>query len=928
IPVSAVRLSAVLENRSVTLGPSQIHLETGVVSLDGTIDFKDMFPDGFTGPAKGPETIKYDLGARQDTLTLSSLGLSADTLAGNLIVNARLTGKGVIPGDISARMTTDMKATKLTSPYLDAPQDISLRTRTEITGDHLRLTELTLNGPGVSGSGEGRLDMPGFKPESITASGRLRFDIPDLSVPASVFGQAAEGSARAVLTAHGPLLSPEFSLDLETEEIQVRGIRWDALAAGMRLKDRVVHINRMIAEQHKGSLRAEGTISAAPPYDLDLTATLANLDLAHLLPGMDIHGELSGNVSASGNAGQPILASELSVGGAGIQDISLGDLATAIRFSEDVLTLTRAELRQGNNRVSAIGSLRVTDQLMDIRITAPAIDLTSLGFATAAGISEGSLSVDLAAEGPVAAPAIKGKISAADTRLSGAPELAGNVEADFRISGPITDPSQLNAEVRVSRGSLHHQGQPLIRISDARASLAEGRINIPSVPVHVLKQGTLTLSARGGLDGRLTADASGQLPIALVTSFAEGVSRADGDVNVSLTARGNIRAPELAGTLDFAGMTLGLDILEEPIQDITGRIRLSPETVHIDPITGRLAEGRFQLAGQVSLTEGAVQDVAITLDARQLPIDIPQTLSLVLNSRVTLTGTPGRADLSGQVEILEGRYYKDVDLNLVDLATRKTRKIQPDVRGQGPDFLKCISLNINVKRREPLLVDNNLAYLSISPDLTLRGTARSPALAGRAVVDEGTITFQRAVFQVTRGTVDFVNPYKIAPEIDVTAETTIRSWTITLTVSGTPDDLHLAFSSDPSESDADILSLIALGKTTREVGRGEGTGQLVSAGKAAKMVTGPLGEKLQEATGLDEVDISMDDTDGAAGVHVSLGADLSRQLSIAYGVDIRDGETVQKVTTYYKLLEHLLMSGYQDTGGRFGGELKYRMEFR
>ena len=50
--------------------------------------------------------------------------------------------------------------------------------------------------------------------------------------------------------------------------------------------------------------------------------------------------------------------------------------------------------------------------------------------------------------------------------------------------------------------------------------------------------------------------------------------------------------------------------------------------------------------------------------------------------------------------------------------------------------------------------------------------------------------------------------------------------------------------------------------------------------------------------------------------------------SVSYGVDISNGETVQTVTTSYKLLEHLLISSFQDTSGKLGGELKYRLEFR
>jgi translocation and assembly module TamB len=87
---------------------------------------------------------------------------------------------------------------------------------------------------------------------------------------------------------------------------------------------------------------------------------------------------------------------------------------------------------------------------------------------------------------------------------------------------------------------------------------------------------------------------------------------------------------------------------------------------------------------------------------------------------------------------------------------------------------------------------------------------------------------------------------------------------------------------------------------------------------------------MKDATGMDYLEIKPNDVDnkGNSGVNVVVGKELSRQMMVKYGVDVRDGETVQRVTTDYKLLENLLMSGFQDTGGAFGGEIKYRLEFR
>jgi translocation and assembly module TamB len=83
-------------------------------------------------------------------------------------------------------------------------------------------------------------------------------------------------------------------------------------------------------------------------------------------------------------------------------------------------------------------------------------------------------------------------------------------------------------------------------------------------------------------------------------------------------------------------------------------------------------------------------------------------------------------------------------------------------------------------------VDNNLARMEIVPDLKFTGTVGRPVVSGRAAVSEGEIIFRRKTFTVTRGVVDFINPYKIEPYLDLSAEANIRQWEVTLSLSGPP----------------------------------------------------------------------------------------------------------------------------------------------
>jgi autotransporter translocation and assembly factor TamB len=229
------------------------------------------------------------------------------------------------------------------------------------------------------------------------------------------------------------------------------------------------------------------------------------------------------------------------------------------------------------------------------------------------------------------------------------------------------------------------------------------------------------------------------------------------------------------------------------------------------------------------------------------------------------------------------------------------------------------------------MVDNNLALLSIRPQLTLTGTADNPLLNGRAEVTEGTVTYRNTEFEVIKGVVDFVNPYRIEPEVDIKAEAEIRKWSITLSVTGGPENLNFQLSSNPPEQDADIVSLLAMGKTTRELADGSGGGASTEE-MLANLVADELSKKIKQGTGLDIVEVEYRnngaEAEDAEEVRVTVGKELSRRLTVKYGVERKSGEMVQQSTGIYKLLENLSLNAFQDTEGDFGGEMRYRLEFR
>jgi autotransporter translocation and assembly factor TamB len=223
-----------------------------------------------------------------------------------------------------------------------------------------------------------------------------------------------------------------------------------------------------------------------------------------------------------------------------------------------------------------------------------------------------------------------------------------------------------------------------------------------------------------------------------------------------------------------------------------------------------------------------------------------------------------------------------------------------------------------------------MANLQIAPDLKISGTLARPVLSGRAQVVDGEVIFRRKAFTVKRGVVDFINPYKIEPNLDILAEAPIRQWQVSLALTGPPDQLVFKLSSNPPESENDILSLILLGRTGSELAQGERGGRTTTQQMLAALIATAWGEDVKKRSGVDILEVETgagDDSESADRLQVTVGKKLSRRLTLKYEVESGDEELVQRAVSDYRFLEHLLASGFQDSTGKYGGELLFRIEF-
>ncbi len=927
-----------LRDRIASILPSSFESRAGDLFFNGEANFQKAFPKGFLNSSRDFDKISYTLKITQDQTKISRI------LPDGIIVTdgwmesyINLSGEGSDPKKIVAEMAIDLKAKAVKVNSL--PDSFgSPEALTELNGIFMGDLDLkasltgNMKNPRVSitflskeigiddtliGDVSANIDFSNGtvlvkelklvnKNSGLDLDGSIKIMEPETQkilttpyldirvVAKSIFLEDFLDEMQGQISINGFIKGiPENltgNLDIEGNMIDLNIQKIEKFTFKTLLDGQKITIEKIDIDITQGaSIKGKGWVSAKKNnFEINLFSNNFPLSAIYLLTQKELtNGFFDMNLSGNGTFDNPLINSSINIKDLMISEKKLDDINLDLDLKDKMIKI------KGNAGFMFAGEYRIDNQDFEATLDLDSVDLS---------------------------PYFK---------MAGKNDFSGKIHGVAAAGGNLHDPEMIKATLDLEKLTIFFKEKEFVKLQPTSLSFEKGFFIIPETKINLFEKGMVTIIGQGSLKEDIDFQINGNIPFEVINPVLKNVDQVTGNINLSATIKGTIQKPLINADLKLNQLGMSLSLIEQELKQVNGHIKISPDEIQILEFYGFLDDGKFDIKGRAELEEFLPQNYTVSFNAQQLAMDFPDLMDITINSQLNLNGTKDSSSLTGEIVLLEGRYYKDIVLDLAG-AAKKRRENQPAKEKKDESFLDHISLNINISRREPFWVDNNLAYLSVSPDLSISGTASHPLVGGRASVDSGIITFQKNEFEINKGIIDFVNPYKIEPTLDIEGEVEIRAWTVYLTISGTPDNLDFNFSSKPAEQHADIISLLAFGKTTRELRQAGGGSNFSSGEILAGFVAQTLEKSLKDASGMDYFEIDMDDIDssGAQGINVTVGKELSRQITVKYGVDVRNGETIQRVTTDYKILENFLMSGFQDTGGDFGGELKYRLEFR
>ena len=400
-------------------------------------------------------------------------------------------------------------------------------------------------------------------------------------------------------------------------------------------------------------------------------------------------------------------------------------------------------------------------------------------------------------------------------------------DASIELESDRLEIDRVHGTIALGRAELSLAGVSFNQESTTRFTIRDGRLNIDAFRLgqadnQVALEGGVTLAGDVALD----VSARGVLDLRLLNAVAP-TARTIGRGDFGIRTGGTARAPTIDG---FLTLSNGETRIADPrivVGDVNGTVSFRGDTITFEHLSATMNGGDAELAGSLRLRGTAGLDGSVALTIRDAALDV-SGLRAESDAALTWTIDSNGPTLGGTVTLSRSAYRERISLTGSLLsALRGSSVVAPQTRGTS--LLDRTRLDVHLVTGEDLVIDNNVARLTLRGDLRAVGTLAKPSVTGRAALGEGgQVFFNGTRYRIQdQGSIDFANPSRIEPDVDITAVARVQDHDISVVLKGTPSTLEATLNSDPPDlSQSDMASLLLIGRTTSS-GDAAGSDELV-----------------------------------------------------------------------------------------------------
>lgn len=501
--------------------------------------------------------------------------------------------------------------------------------------------------------------------------------------------------------------------------------------------------------------------------------------------------------------------------------------------------------------------------------------------------------------------------------------ISGMTELHAAIRGPLKSRANLEGHLEVKTLNLSYNNE--IQVAAATPIRADYRNGTLTLQPGVL-QGTGTdLHFEGNVpilsSAPTTLALNGTVDLRLAKIFLPDLE-ASGQARFDINSTGTLTNPNIKGQIHVQDVNLKQRGDPIGLQGANGVLTVSNNRVDIASLKGLIG------GGTVSASGGLAYRPVVQFDLGLKGQGIDYVYEGQIRSRtdvdLALVGNKHGGTLTGRVQIDRLSFTPDFDLATFINTSGATSP--PPVTGGYADNLK---LNVAVQTAPNInLVSRNISVKG-GANLRVQGTVSQPVIVGRTNLTGGDVIFMGNRYLIKDGTIDFVNPNRTEPVVNISVATTIDQYNIQMRIHGPSDRLNTTYTSDPALPPVDIINLLAFGKTTEATAASQATpGRLGAESVLASSLSSQVVGQVARLAGISH--ISIDPLLGGNGQNISARLAVQQRVTsnlyVTFATDVAATQRPE-VQVQYQFNQRWSVTADRNQNGGFSFDARLHKTF-
>jgi len=708
-----------------------------------------------------------------------------------------------------------------------------------------------------------------------------------------------------------------------------------------------------------------------------------------------VTASISGTLNGGGTSAVPVLDANLILEDIQTKWLHFDRLGGNLHFARDEIRLSRAELRRDTGRVSGEILYRPKEETTEFNLTGSGIMLDKIQALQNPSLPlAGKVDFAVRGSGPLRAPEGQGDFHVLNLKigtdeegdfhgrldsdghavrvalnsegshgqlqgqltvgLSGDEEISGRlsavqfdldplfsaglhlknltghsvVDGNFTLAGALRKPDSLEVIADISRISFDYLFVSLQNVGPVQFTYRRNEIRIAQAHLHGPDSDfQISGSARFDRERPVHVTVTGAVNLGLLKGVLPEL-HAQGEANVNVAIEGTMSKPRITGRAAVRDASANYSDFPVGLSHLNGDLVFDRSRLLFENVTADSGGGQLTLNGSVTYGDEGPIRYEIYARTPQVRIRYPAGMSWLTGGTLQLVGTTERAVLSGNVELKRLLFAPGADITSFFGASPDTSA----VAAGSSEFMRNLTFDVAAHTSPGARVEWTGAQVEIDSDLHLRGTWERPILLGHIHLLGGEMSFRGNTFTLTRGDVNFANPFQLDPELNIEATSTISQYVVTINFSGRASKLSLSYRSDPPLPDTDIIALLALGSTGQEsalrstaAGSNYGATALLS-----EAVSSGVGGRIEHLFGISHFRIDPflagTATESNASARVTIEQQITRDLTVTYSSNAASDQE-QLIQVEYHVRRDLSVVFLRDINGTYGLEIKFVKHF-